>query len=375
MKVLCTQLRRLLEKRTFFRSGKVFTFALFVMLACVACKSTPPAEPALEPQPAPVEEKPAPVEEKPEPVPEPPAPEPAAPDFTEANSALFEKLDDARAKAVEAGAKTAYPDVWKAAEADYEKLKADYASEPKADYAARVRDLVERYEALEKASQALAMKKKLDSLNVDDYDKAVYKAGEEALAKYAQEGSKASADAAYDAYKTALNKALLAMAGRERKAALEAKKAADSVKAGVSQKDAYAQAAEAFKRADASYVAQNIEAAFKDYQNAKNAFDTLYKTVSERLAATQAAIARAKQKSSESADYATNADTLAPLGDAAVSGIEEENAVLLEEDKLANPEDAVIDVNAGETAQSAQASAEAAIAAEEAASTSAQGAQ
>ena len=211
------------------------------------------------------------------------------------------------------------------------------------------------------------MKKKLDSLAFDDYDKNAYKTGEDALASYAADGNKDSAATAYDAYKSVLNKALLALAGRERKAALEAKKAADSVKAGVSQKDAYAQAADAFKRADASYVARETEAAYKDYQSAKDAFNALYKQVSEKRAAALAAISRAKQKSDASSEFAASADASSPLGDGAVSGIEAEDAVLLEADELANPDDAVIDVNAGETAQAASAEADAAIAAEDAA--------
>ena len=88
--------------------------------------------------------------------------------------------------------------------------------------------------------------------------------------------------------------------------------------------------------------------------------------MSAARAAAQAAIDRAKQKTADAANYATDADEIAPLTEP-VKGIEDENAVLLEEDTLANPDDAVIDVNEGVTAKAAEQEAAAAIAAEEAA--------
>ncbi|MDE5797590.1 MAG: hypothetical protein K2H73_00970, partial [Treponemataceae bacterium] len=186
--------------------------------------------------------------------------------------------------------------------------------------------------------------------------------------KFAQDDTGAAqlvdARAAYESYKLLLNKGFVALAGKERAAALDAKKMADSVKAGVSQKESYGKAADAFKRADSNYVTKSIEAAYEGYKSAKETFSGLYESVSAARAAAQAAIARAKQRAADSASYAADADEIAPIsGD--VQGIEDENAVLLEEDEWANPDDAVIDVSEGATAQAAESAAAAAIAAEE----------
>ena len=342
---------------------KVVTFTamlgIALIFACVSCKSTPTEEP-VPPEPV---ETPAPVAEpqkEPEPAVETPAPEPA--DFSEANKDLMTKLEEARERAMQADAKSAYPAAWKACEDAYAKLKADMESDSKTDQSERIQDLTARYDALDKASQAQAMKKRVDTLNSDDIDKDAYKAGEDALAKYGADGDSASADAAYKAYKSILDKAFRAMAGRERNAALEAKKNADSVKAGVSRKDEYAKAADMFKKADADYVTQNTESAYQNYQAAKKLFAELYESVSKARAAAQAAIERAKQKATETATYAADADSIAPLGDTEVAGIEAEDAVLLEADELANPDEAVIDVSNSE----AETEVEEAIAAEKA---------
>ncbi len=351
----------------------VATLCALTALGFVACKSAPKEEPAPveeslveEPQPEP-EPEPEPA---PEPAPQPePEPEPEKTDFSDANKALLEKLEEARNKAVEADAKYYYPKEFAAADESGEKVKKDVEENPNTDYAADINDLIARYEALAKAAEAQRMKKRVDEMDFSEFDKAAYDAGSSALDKFGQGGSGAeqlvNATAAYDAYKLLLNKGFVALAGKERNAALEAKKNADSVKAGVSQKESYGQAAESFKKADSAYVTKDIEGAYEGYKSAKETYTTLYEKVSAARAAAQAAIERAKQRAADSANYATDADEIAPLAEK-VKGIEDENTVLLEEDNLANPDEAVINVNEGTTAQAAEKAAAAAIAAEEA---------
>lgn len=336
-------------------------------LGFIACKSAPKEEPA---PPAPVVEEPAP-EPEPEPEPQPePEPEPEKPDFSDANKALLEKLEEARNKAVEADAKYYYPKEFAAADETGEQLKKDVDVNSDTDYSADINDLIARYEALAKASGAQRMKKRVDEMEFSEFDKAAYDAGSSALDKFAQGGSGKdqllNATAAYDAYKLLLNKGFVALAGKERNAALAAKKNADSVKAGVSQKETYGQASDSFKKADSAYVTKDIEGAYEGYKSAKETYTALYEKVSAARAAAQAAIERAKQRTTDAANYAGDADEIAPLTEQ-VKGIEDENAVLLEEDNLANPDDAVIDVNEGATAHAAESAAAAAIAAEEAA--------
>lgn len=334
----------------------VFTF--------VACKSTEVEEPVVEP----------PVETVEEVVEETPAVETVveAADYSAANAKALAAVEAAREKAEAANAKDFYPSEWASAEKAYTQIKKDMADNPAADYSSQLKDLTDRYDALEKASLASAMKKKADDLGFSEYDKESYDKGAAALEKYAALGDasgsdhKAQADAAYNSYKELMKKGFVALAGRERQASLEAKKQADSVKAGVAQKDTYAAAADTFKKADSSYVTGNIEGAYEGYKSSKETFLKLYAVISEKRAAAQAAIDRAKQKVQETENYAAEADEIAPLTEK-VAGIEDEGAVLLEADQLANPEEAVIDVNAGSTAKAAEKTAEAAIAAEEAA--------
>ena len=171
-----------------------------------------------------------------------------------------------------------------------------------------------------------------------------------------------------------VNKGLKANAGRERQAALEAKKNADSVKAGVARKEEYTKASEIFKKADSSYVTANLEGAFNGYKTSKEAFTSMYEEIKEKRAAAQALIDAAKQKVADSENYAIEADSIAPL-EGETAGIEAEDAVLLEEDNFANPEDAVIDVEEGATAKTAEKVAETAIAVEEAANAAIENAQ
>ncbi len=372
--IIFGKLKRLLtdkenDKKVMEEIVKINKVALLLALsgvfAFVACKSTEVEEPVVEP---PVEET---VEEV---VEETPAPEPVveAVDYSAANAKALATVEAAREKASAANAKDYYADEWAAAEKAFEEVKKNMAQDPTADYSAQLKDLADRYEALEKASQAQAMKKKADEMGFSEYDKVAYDNGAAALEKYAALGDasgadhKTQADAAYDSYKTLLKKGFVAIAGRERQASLEAKKQADSVKAGVAQKETYTEAAETFKKADSSYVTGNIEGAYEGYKGSKEVFLKLYATISEKRAAAQAAIDRAKQKVQETESYAAEADEIAPLAEK-VAGIEDEGTVLLEEDQLANPDEAVIDVNSGVTAEVAEKTAETAIAAEEAA--------
>jgi hypothetical protein len=148
----------------------------------------------------------------------------------------------------------------------------------------------------------------------------------------------AKATSAYASFKSVLVALYKDIAKDARADALEAKKDADSVKAGVSEKREYTRAVELFKKGDASYSMNGYEAACDAYDEAYDIFSTLYETISEKRAAALAAIEAAKKSVEESAAVAEEADLEAPLT-SAVDGIEDEDAVLLDEDNYANPED------------------------------------
>lgn len=355
-------------------------FKYFSVLLCasavfffVSCGSTPTKEEDLDFDPSKTEEQTEPAE----PVVEEPTKEPEpvveAPDFSAANQTLLEAAEKARQAAVDADAQKYYPEKFDQTDQWYVEVKEKVSSDPKTDHSADVKDVTDKFNALAKASLARSMKERADELGFAGEDKSSYDKGAKALEEYdalaADSNSAdllAKADEAFNAYSALMLKGFKAFAGRERNAALEAKKNADSVRAGVAKKDEYKKASDDFKAADTAYVTKNIESAYRGYKSAKEAYTELYETVSKNRAAAQEAIERAKQKVAEAENYSVEADTISPL-ESEVAGIEKEDAVLLEEDNLANPDDAVINVEEGVTAQTAEKEAAAAIAVEDAA--------
>lgn len=286
------------------------------------------------------------------------------------NAKSFARVEKARQAAIDAKVQDSYPDGFNEAEKIYNELKKSVDADKKTDRTSECNDLINRYNSLVLAAQAKAYKAQVDEMAFNELDKKAYEAGANALKQYDDLGSGASgadllaqAKIANESYKALLNKGLIAMAGRERKDALDAKKKADSVKAGVAKKDIYTEAANTFKKGDSDYVTGNTLDAYNKYKASKETFNELYETIYAKRAEAQAKIDAAKKKVAESAEYATEADSIAPVADG-TAGIEKEDAVLLEEDKLANPEEAVIDVEEGKTADTAEKTAEAAIAVE-----------
>ena len=109
-----------------------------------------------------------------------------------------------------------------------------------------------------------------------------------------------------------------------------AKNDADSVKASVSQKERYKAAADEFSAGDSAYSMQNPESAYNHYGKSKDAFTELYADVYEKRAEAQRIMEEAKKRVEESNNFASDADVQAPI-DEPVEGIEEADAVLLEE--------------------------------------------
>lgn len=315
---------------------------ILAILSFISCGSTPTAEPETKKEPPKVEETaPAPVVE-----------EPAAEDFAQANEVLLSKADAARQKAIEAGAEKFFPDVLAADDGFYDGVKSDVKENPSADHSSKISEVITRYEALATACMAKELKEKADELGLSDSE------AEKALSDFAASDNgadmRANADKALSAYSALLLKQLAAMAKTERNAALEAKKNADSVKAGVAKKAEYTAASNTFKKADSDFVTKNLEGAYRGYRSAKGTFQSLYESIAEKRAAAQAAIERAKQRVAEAENYTLEADSIAPL-QGEVAGIEKEDAVLLEADNFANPEDAVINVEESEEAKAAAA--------------------
>ena len=314
--------------------------SISTVLFFISCGSKPePEEPVKE---APVVEQPA--EETPEPV----AEESEEPVDEEAElAALLEKIENARAAAIEAGAEDAAPDLLKKVDEYLEQCKANGTLKENAD------DIIARYELIANLVKARDAKNEIDENDFAQYDQKDYDEAEDSLSKVLDaldvEGALGkdvfdAAQKAYSGYNTVLIITYKKLAKDEREAAFAAKKDADSVKAGVSQKERYQAAAENIKNADSLYAMQNAKKARELYISAKNEFNSLFKEVSARRAAAQAAIDEAKKRVQESEEFAVQADEESPITDENVDGIEAEDAVLLEEDAYEAPEEAEIEI-------------------------------
>ena len=313
----------------------LFALSVFLILSFVSCGSKKTDEDAAQPT-APEVETIEEVVEQAETIEETVS--------TAGNELAIAGMDSARDAALEAGADEYY--MFDDLEALYAQIKEK--ADKGEDVTAACADLAKKYQALTTYIKAEELKDKIDEHDIpmlvqsafdngcDDFDafdelsEDENSSGDDLLAK---------ATSAYANFKTVFAALSKELAKDARDDALEAKKDADSVKAGVSQKKEYNRAVDIFKKGDASYSMMGFESALDYYDEAYDIFASLYEDISEKRAAALAAIEAAKKSVEESAAVAQEADLEAPLtGD--VDGIEDEDAVLLEEDDYANPEDA-----------------------------------
>ena len=319
-----------------------WALSVFLILSFVSCGSKKPAEETTEPEPPAVEET---VEETIEETIE----ETVEATVSQADLDLaLANMNSSRQAAIDTDAEEFAPDYFDSLESEYENLLA--RAQNGEDVADECNELAKWYEALAAYVKALDAKETIDDYelpaiaqaaydkgckDLDDFDELFYDenaSSDEMLAK---------ATSAYANFKTVLVALYKDIAKDARADALEAKKDADSVKAGVSEKREYNRGVELFKKGDASYSMNGYQAACEAYDEAYDIFSTLYETISEKRAAALAAIEAAKKSVEASAAIAEEADLEAPLT-GEVDGIEDEDAVLLEEDDYADPADAEV---------------------------------
>lgn len=263
------------------------------------------------------------------------------------NSEILSKVDEARNAALKVGAEDLAKEQLAQIDKVYESLK-----EKSVDVTAEGNDLVVRYNTLSNYIKAKSLKEKLDTNNYASYAQQNYDKGLENLAiveaAYASEETMttAIADAANQAYSnfnTVYITAYKQLARQERKAALESKKQADGVKAGVSRKEQYNEATQKLQDGDSLYSMQSPEKALENYKVANQIYSEIAKDVAEKRAAAEKAIEAAKKRVAESAKFAEMADANTPIKES-IDGIEEDDTVLLEQDEYENPDDSVIEI-------------------------------
>ena len=260
---------------------------------------------------------------------------------------LMEQINDARQAAIDAGADKNCPD--QMSKLDY--LLAGLKDSDNPDAAAK--SIIDRYNLLANYSTAVETKKEIDENGYDSYAKNDYNRGvgnlekvEAAFNSNSDDFDKSvfvNAENAVKDFNTVINVAYKKIAKEERENAMEAKRNADSVKAGVARKAEYKEATDLITSGDSLYAMQNAKKAAEKYKDATGKLTYLYKDVSEKRAAAQAAIEEAKKRVAESEKFAEEADVKAPITEQ-VEGIEDEDAVLLEADDYDDPEDAEADI-------------------------------
>lgn len=295
----------------------IFLLTIFTVLSLISCGSKPTADGT---------ETDAPVVDT----------ETEVKDDVSSYESLVAQIDDARKAAVEAGAEKDAPDQLNKVDDYYASIKDDESELKK-----RASDLIDRYNLIKNYSKAIEAKNEIDENGFAFYAQKNYDDGlknlevvDKAFGNEELMGGNVffAAENAYKDFNTVLIVAYKRLAKAERELTYEAKRKADSVKAGVARKDAYKEAVDKFQNGDASYAMQNPKRALELYTESKEEFLTLYEEVKEQRAVAEAAIEEAKKRVAESAKFAEEADIKAPI-DEPVEGIEEEDAVLLEEDE------------------------------------------
>lgn len=319
-------------------------FSVFTILFFISCGSKPAPE-EVEPEAPVVEENVEPetpvVDETDNTI------EPETEQLSEEElAALIAKIDEAREVAILAGAEKNAPDLLNSIDGIYEKAKEENLQD-NAD------SLILKYSILASYAKAKNAKIEIDENDLSGFAQKNYDEGviclqkvEEALANIEEIEPNAQKDAesAYSNFTNVITIAYKKLAKEQRNLAYEAKVKSDSVRAGVSQKERYKEAADNFKSGDTLYSMQSPKKALEKYELAAQQFTELYEEVSEKRAAAQAAIEAAKRKVQESSQFAEQADEESPITEK-LDGIEDADTVLLEEDDYENPEDAEADIS------------------------------
>ncbi len=244
--------------------------------------------------------------------------------LAEQNELLKVDIEDARARAIAAGAEEYFPN--ELTVVDVASTEAHVVYEEGGDEKAfnkAATDILDQYRALEQSSIAASTRDRIDELDFVGYDPASYDAGEVALAKatelfnsgadgktYYDESKKAA-----DAYLLVLNKGFSTLANEERGKFLEVKAQADGIKAGVADKDNYSAAVVFFTQGDNDLKSNNPENALENFRIARTNMTNVYETVVEKRMLAEEAIERAKQRTAQAEEVAVAADAIVPLAD------------------------------------------------------------
>lgn len=292
-------------------SKNIFLFPLIILLCLalfVGCSSTP-EEPVETTETEPVisqgGEEGIPTEET---------------NYGSVNKTGLDALNSARDAALASGADSLFPEEFALIEAAYEIAKLA-AADDSLDQTVVLANVQARYKALEQLAKAEGMKAKIKEYNFASKNPEAMAQGdaEFAAAKAAllleASGSEAvvRASSACTSYGAVLSAGFKELVGGAKEKAYAQKEKADSIKSDKADKEAYSSAAKILSGADKAYTSGEYESAFDGFESAEKHFGEIYNRVLEKRAAAQAAIERAKQKVNNTAEFAAEADEIAPL--------------------------------------------------------------
>ncbi len=251
-----------------------------------------------------------------------------------------------RDAAIAAGARKFYPEQFNLAEqAEKNALGLYEANDIDGSYNAAQLALL-RYRALQRAMEALSLKRTIDENDFAQYDNESYElAGSrfnDAVAAYGSEDAVAleAIESSVLLYRKVVNAGYKVLCADLREKVLNIRELCDSIKASRSMSAAYSDANGTLARADAFGKADEWESAYNTYSDAAVLFaDVLQKATLKKNAA-DAAIEAAKARQEYSTELAKKADEIAPLPEGAEGFSDEQiSAEADESDTSGAPED------------------------------------
>lgn len=270
------------------------------------------------------------------------------------SSLLFNEIETARSNAINEDAEKYYPKQLASFDAQRDLLKDDFKADENADLSKPLKDLLKKYQSLEKASAASSLKDCLiayDSKNNNDFSKKI-KNGDSELEKYAKIDVSASGDEfysqsekAFNAYNELANKDFAEIVANERCLALDAKELAEFEKAQINPNTrvAYEKAADIVRAADVDFLEKNNKEALKGYKDAKKSYISQYEIVKNKRVDAQNYLESVEDLISSINLDAAKADKMVPLKSKA-DFIDDSDKKLLDDYSFADPKDFIIDL-------------------------------
>lgn len=246
----------------------------------------------------------------------------AGSDLKSVNAKLIEELNAAREKAVAAGAERYLRDELTVVDTASGEAKAVYkdGGDP-AEFNAKASDILYQYKALEQAALSLSARAKINEMNFAAYASSEYNEAEKAANKAGEmfnTGSDGKAlfeqtQKALAGYNAVLNAGYKVLAEKERERVIEIKDKADAIKAGVADKNGYANAVAFFTHGNQDLKSGENEKAYNNFVTSRGMIDKVYQDVLKKRAIAEEAMARAKRRVEDADAVAVKADSIAPI--------------------------------------------------------------